>query len=131
MLRVPDLRDDSGSAIAGFVLAGGLISVLFAAVVQVGFGLYVRTVVIDAAAEGARLGARADMTLADAEARTAQLITANVSADYAANISAFVDSSSGAEVIEVTVVTPLPVIALVGPSDAITLRGHALREVTP
>ena len=53
-------RADDGSAVVEFVLVSVLVLVLLLGVVQVALALHVRSLAIDAAAEGARVAARAD-----------------------------------------------------------------------
>lgn len=122
------LRSDEGSAVAEFVIAGSFVVLLMLAVVQLTLALHVRTIAIDAASEGARLGARAGMTVDDARARTQEVLAANLSADYAEDIAVTTVERGGATLVEVRVRTPLPVIALLGPTGALEVRGHALEE---
>lgn len=122
------LRDDRGSAVAEFALAGALVTVLVLSVVQLAVGLHVRTVAIDAAAEGARLGARVGMTLDDASARTRELLATSLDAGYADDVTARVVERDGASLVEVRVEAPLPVVALLGPSGGLVVTGHALAE---
>ena len=63
------LRDETGSAVAEFVMVGALLTVLTLSVIQLGLALHIRNTVIDAAAEGARFGSLADNQLADGVAR--------------------------------------------------------------
>ena len=51
---------ERGSAVADFVMVAGLVSFLFVGLLQLGFVLHTRNTLIASAAEGARLGARAD-----------------------------------------------------------------------
>ena len=119
---------DRGSAAVDFVLVGGLVTVLFLGVLQLGLALHVRTLLIDSAAEGARLGARLDSGPGDATARTADLITAALSDRYARDVVTSVVDVDGAQMIEVRVRAPMPVIALLGPSGSLEVRAHALAE---
>ncbi|MDC7120234.1 pilus assembly protein [Cellulomonas fimi] len=119
---------DGGSAVVDFVLVGALVTVLFVAVVQLALAQHVRNTLVDCAAEGARYGALDGHDPADAVARARDLVTQSLSATYAADVSAVRTTLDGIEVVEVTVRAPLPVIGLVGPGGALTVRGHAYAE---
>jgi hypothetical protein len=120
--------DADGSAVAEFVLVAALVLALFLGIVQVAFAQHVRSLAIDAAAEGARIAARADREPADGVARTRTLLTRSLSASYAADVAARIVDSDGFAVAEVTVRAPLPVVGLLGPSGSMTVTGHALQE---
>lgn len=123
------MRDEErGSAVAEFVLVAALVLALFLGVVQVALALHVRSLVVDAAAEGARIAARADRDPADGAQRTRDLLTASLSASYARDIAVRTTTIDGLAVVEVTVRAPLPVVGILGPSGALTARGHALEE---
>ena len=126
----PDPRHDgeSGSAVAEFVMVSVLVLALFLGVVQVALALHVRALAIDAAAEGARLAARADRDLEAGAARTRELLTASLGPGYAQDVSVGGAVAGGLDVVEVTVRAPLPVVGTLGPSGVLTLRGHALDE---
>lgn len=121
-------RDDHGSAIAEFTMVGALLTVLTLAVVQLGLALHVRNTVLDAAAEGARFAALADNTRADGVARTIDLITAAIGADYASDVTASTGAWAGHPSVSVTVRTTLPVIGLLGVGGALEVSGHAALE---
>ncbi len=111
-----------------FVLVSVLVLVLFLGVVQVALAVHVRAMLIDSAAEGARVAARADRTPADGVVRTEQLIAGSLSSRYAQDVSARRTTYAGLPVVEVTVSAPLPVVGLLGPAGVITVEGHALDE---
>lgn len=111
-----------GVLVTAFVLA------LLLGVVQVTVVGHVRALAIDAAAEGARVAARADRGPADGVVRTRELLAASLTEDYARDVTAAETTLHGVPVIEVEVTTPLPVIGLIGPAGAVTVRGHALEE---
>jgi Flp pilus assembly protein TadG len=119
---------EAGSAVADFVLVSALVCVLFVAVVQVGLALYVRNTLVACAAEGARLGARADSDPAAGVARTRQLIDSSLSARFAHDVSAEVIEVDGVEVLSVRVVAPLPVIGPLGPDRGFDVVGRAFLE---
>lgn len=119
---------ERGSAVAEFVMVSALVLALFLAVVQVALAMHVRALAIDAAAEGARVAARADRDLASGASRTQELLTAALGSRYADDVSVRRTVQDGLEVVEVTVQVPLPVVGLIGPSGVLTLQGHALEE---
>ena len=110
------------------MLVGGLVVVLFVAVVQLALVLHVRTTLVDAAAEGARLAARADQAPAAGVARTAELITSATSARYARDVTAATVQRGDVLLVEVTVRAPVPVVGLVGSFGDVTVTGHAIAE---
>ncbi|MCD4849311.1 pilus assembly protein [Arthrobacter sp. AK01] len=117
--------EERGSAIVDFVLVGALLTVFFMAIVQLTLVLHINNTLIDAAASGARYGALADRTQADAQARTAQLIHAALNSDYSKDISCSEVTVDGVRALEVTVKAPLPVVGLVGPGGLLEVKGHA------
>ena len=117
-----------GSAIVDFALVGGLVTVLFAAVLQLTIVLHVRNTLVDSASEGARYGALVGHVPADGAARSRDLLTQSLSAPYAGEVSASWVIVDGLDVVEVEVVAPLPLVGLVGPAGTMTVRGHALVE---
>ncbi|HEV6953218.1 MAG TPA: TadE/TadG family type IV pilus assembly protein [Promicromonospora sp.] len=121
-------RTDDGSAVVEFVLVSVLVLVLLLGVVQVALAMHVRSIATDAAAEGARVAARADRGPADGVARTRDLLTGALTGAYARDVTAGRTALGGVPVAEVTVRTPLPVVGLLGPGGTMTVRGHALVE---
>lgn len=119
---------ETGSAVADFVLVAALVSVLFVAILQVGLALYVRNTLIACAAEGARLGARADGDPAQGVARTRQLIDSSLSDRFSHDVTAQVIEVDGVQVLSVRVVAPLPVIGPLGPDRGFDLVGRAFLE---
>jgi len=102
--------------------------VLTLSVLQLGLALHVRNTVLDAAAEGARCAALADNGPADGVARTRELITTAIGADFAADVSAGYGTFLGHPSVDIRVVTRLPLIGLVGAESALEVRGHAAIE---
>ncbi len=117
--------DECGSAVVDFVLVGSLLTLFFMAIVQLTLVLHVRNTLIDAAASGARYGALADRTPADAQARTAELIHSALNSDFSGDIVCSDVMVDGARTLEVTVKAPLPVVGLVGPRGLLEVKGHA------
>ena len=126
MPRAP--RGDAGSAIVDFALVAGLVTLVFAGVVQLTLALHVRNTLVDCAAEGARFAALADREPADGAARTRQLVELSLAPGYADEVTAVETTLGGLAVIEVTVTAPMPVAGLLGPAGTLTVTGHALSE---
>ena len=117
--------DERGSAVADFVLVGGLLTLFFLAIVQLTLVLHVRNTLIDAAASGARYGTLADRGAEDARNRTAQLIGVALNQEFATDVTTAEATYQGVRTLEVTVRAPLPVIGLIGPRAALEVKGHA------
>lgn len=121
-------RGDAGSAVVDFVLVGAFVTLVFVAVIQLAAVQHVRNTLIDCAAEGARFGALADRTPEQGAERTRELIAVSLSPRYAEDVAAGYREVMGLPTVEVTVRAPLPVIGLLGPSGALSVSGHGLRE---
>ena len=121
---------ERGSAPAEFVLVGVLLVALVLGVMQVAAVLFVRNTALDAAAEGARWAAIEGAPSAGAR-RTEQVLTVALGPAYARDVRAGVATEAGEPVAVVTVVTPLPVIGLIGPARGLEVSGHAALEPAP
>lgn len=119
---------DDGSAVAEFVMVSALLTLVFAAVLQIGLAMHVRNTVVDSAIAGARIAAAADRTEEDGAQHTALLISTAIGPDFAEDIEVTSAPSGPQTLITVTVRTPVPVVGLVGPADAWQLQGRALAE---
>jgi len=122
------LADETGTAVAEFVMVGALLTVLTLSVMQLGLALHIRNTVLDAAAEGARFAALADNELSDGVLRTRDLISTALGQQYAADVTASVGSYLGHPAATVTVRTPLPLFGLVGIENGLEVAGHAAIE---
>jgi hypothetical protein len=116
---------ERGSAVVDFVLVGALLTIFFLAIIQLTLILHVRNTLIDAAASGARYGTLADRNAADARDRTGELIGIALNPDFGTDVSTTEVTFQGIRALEVTVRAPLPVIGLIGPRDALEVKGHA------
>jgi hypothetical protein len=121
-------HDDRGSAVVDFALVGGLLTLLFAAVLQLGVAIYVHNMLVSCAGEGARYGARADRGPADAVPQTRELIRRSLSPAYARDVSASEEVEGGVRSVVVRVRAPLPLFGLLGPSRTLEVSGHAFAE---
>ena len=122
---------DRGSSTVEFSLVSVLVLFLFLLVMQVGFVLHTRNVLVAAAQEGARYGANADRGPADAERRALEVVRDALSPRIAARMDrprASVVEVDGAAVMEVTLAGPLPLVFLPAGPMRLSVQGHALEE---
>jgi len=122
------LREDTGSAVAEFVMVGALLTVLTLSVIQLGLALHIRNTVIDAASEGARFAALADSSLGEGVARSRDLISTALGTGYATDVTATFGRYRGHQSVIVTVHTVLPLIGLFGVDGGLEVSGHAAVE---
>lgn len=118
-------RFEEGTAVVDFALIGGLLTVLFIAIVQLALVLHVRNTLVDAASSGARFGTLADRTAGEAEERTASLISRSLGERFGEEITVGQSDVGGVQTLEVVVRAPLPVIGLLGPAGVLEVRGRA------
>ena len=113
-----------------FTLVSVLVVGLFLGVLQLGFVLHTRNVLVASAQEGARFGANADRGPADACERTRAVIATALSDAVAGRMSydAQEVAREGVLTMEVTVSGPLPLVFLPAGPLSLTVRGHALEE---
>ena len=109
-------RAEGGNALAGFAMTAPGVILVFFALMSLAFTLHVRTIAIDAAAEGARVAAQTG-SLGAGQARTAELLTTSLGSEYASDVRAqWSTQVQGAA--EITIACPVPVLglAVAGPS---------------
>jgi len=128
MLRWADAGEDRGSSPVDFVLVGALLTALTLAVLQLGFAVYVRNVVHDAAVEGAHYAALADTTLDDGAERTRLAISRAVGEAFTGDIVVSQSERLGHPTAVVTVRTTLPIIGLIGVPYALEVDADAPME---
>ena len=122
---------DRGNSTVEFTLVSALVLFLFLLVLQVGFLLHARTVLVAAAQEGARYGANADRGPADAERRAYEVVSDALSPTVAARMDpprAALVELDGALVMEVTLAGPAPLVLLPAGPVRLRVQGHALEE---
>ncbi len=110
------------------MLIGALTTMLFAGVLQLVLVLHVRATLVDCAAEGARYGALADSSPEAGAERARELIASALAPTFADDVRAEATVVDDLPVVRVEVTAPLPLAGLLGPSGAMTVDGHALRE---
>ena len=133
MTRGPALsrRSDRGASTVEFALVSVLVVFLFLLVLQLGYLLHTRNVLVAAAQEGARYGANADRGPADAEQRALEVVRDALSPAVAASLErprAQVVEVDGAVVMEVTLTGPAPLVLLPAGPVRLRVQGHALEE---
>lgn len=121
-------RDEHGAAVPEFVLVSVLLLLVFSVVLQLGLALWTRNTLIAAAQEGARMAARADATPAMGQARTQQVIRAQLADRYADDVTVGRESADGVQTVSVRVRAPLPVLGPFGPDRALDVTGRAFAE---
>jgi Flp pilus assembly protein TadG len=119
---------DDGSAVVELVLVLPLLLVLFLGVLQVGFAVHVRNTLATSAAEGARHGAAAGRTDADAARRTREVAGSALAASLIGDVTVEGGSVDGAPVVVVRVRGRLPMLGVWGPAGRIDVRARALRD---
>lgn len=122
---------DDGSAAVDFALVGGLLTIVFMSIVQLGLLLHVRSTLIDCTAEAARAGALAGHSPSDGQSRLRELLTAELGPGYASQVRVTGTERTtvgDVEVVTLTVSAPAPVVGLAGPSRGLAVTAHAVTE---
>jgi Flp pilus assembly protein TadG len=120
-------RGDDGSAVVEFVVVVPLLVLLLLAVVQVGLALHVRSTLVSAAAEGARVAAVAGGDRAVAERRTREALASTLADGVVESVSARRRTVGGVAAIELEIRARLPLVGLLGPTSLV-VQGHAVAE---
>lgn len=120
-------RDDRGSAIVDFVLVAPILVAVALAVLQVILTMHVRTVLVSAAAEGARAAALADADPRAGERRARMIIDESLASSVVERITVRATVSGGTDVMAVDIDAHLPLLGLLGPT-ALHVQGHSLQE---
>lgn len=116
---------ERGSAAVEFVLVGVLLTALTLGVLQLGFAVYVRNVVHDAAVEGAYHAALADTAFDEGAARTGRIIVRAVGEGYGHDVRASPATVAGIDVVRVTVTATLPLAGLLGAPRGLEVSAYA------
>lgn len=117
-----------GSAPVEFVLVGALLTMLTLGVLQLGFAIYVRNVVHDAAVEGAFHAALADTSLEQGADRTKEVIARALGHGFAEAVSVRGTSELGHPTVSVTVTATLPLVGMFGIPAGLEVSAHAPAE---
>ena len=126
----PGARADAGNSTVEVTLVSVLLVSLFLLVMQVGFVLHTRNVLVASAQEGARYGANADRGPADAQQRTREVVATALSPAVADRMDygAVEVVRDGVVTMEVQVRGPLPLVFLPAGPMRLSVVGHALEE---
>ncbi len=127
MSRWGDERE-RGSAVAEFVLVSGLVMLMFASILQLGYALHVHNTATAHVIEGAREGARLGNTTDQGVARARGLLATTLPGKYGTSVSARRTSAGGVEVVEVSADLPVPLLGPLGPPGMMTVTGQAFAE---
>ena len=119
---------ESGAAVAEFALVSAVVTLMFAAVLQLGYALHVHNTATAHVIEGARTGARAGNSTHQGALRAQELLASSLSGRYAASVSARRTTSGGVEVVEVQADLPVPLVGPLGPGTSMTVTGQAFAE---
>lgn len=109
-------------------MLAGLVSVVVLAAIQLAFALHLHNTATAHVIEGARHGARADLTPADGAARASELLVSSLPGTGGISVTAARTSVGGMAVVEVTASLALPVFGPFGPADGMTVSGQAYAE---
>ncbi len=124
-------RRESGAAVVDFVLVMLVVIPLVLGIMQVALVMHVRNVTTAAAAEGARTQAVLDAAPGAGEERTRTQVESSIGDRFVRSISVSAATVAGAPGVEVTVVSEVPALGLLGPGMTVEVTGHAVNEVAP
>jgi hypothetical protein len=124
-------RPEVGSAVTGFVLVTLAVLPLVMAVLQLAIVWDIENTLTDAASEGARYAAGYQRTAAAGAVRTREAIDESLDDSLISAISSRDTTVDGQPGVEVRVAARVPMLGLWGPSIAVHVTGHAIREVLP
>lgn len=119
---------ERGSAVVSHVLVQVLVVAVVLTLLQLAFALHVRNTAIAAAGDGARRGALAGGTPAEAVARTRVLLDRTLPGTRVRSVAA---TQSPPGVLRVDAEVDLPVVGPFGLPGALHVRGRALVEEAP
>ena len=105
-----------------------MLTALTLAVLQLGFLVYVRNIVHDAAVEGAQVAALADAREGDGVARMREAVARTVGEGFVEDVSVTETSSLGVPTVEMRVRAVLPLIGLIGIPAGLEVTGRAPKE---
>lgn len=118
MRRAPADRSERGNAVAEFALVAPMLILMVLGLLSLALTMHVRSVITDAAAEGARLGAHSGSP-EQAQARTAELVGATLGAEYATAVQASRVATPAGPAISVSVRAPIPLLGLTVPGPRV------------
>lgn len=122
-----DLRRDAerGSAPAEFILVGVMLTALTLGVLQLGFAVYARGVVQDAAVEAAFHAALADTSNVEAEHRARDVVERALGSDIVGWAMFSRSRVDGVDMVRVDLSARLPLVGLLGVPSGTVVTAHA------
>ena len=109
------------------MLVAPLVLVIALAVVQLALAMHIRTTLVAAAAQGARVAAAADRGPRDGVAKTREVLADNLAGGVVDSVTARTERRDGIVVVAVQIHGRLPLFGLLGP-DTLDVTGHAVEE---
>lgn len=108
-----------------------LVIPLVLGIMQVALVMHVRNVTTAAAAEGARTQAALDAAPGAGEERTRSQIDMSIGDRFVRSVTVSPTVVAGSPGVEVTVVSEVPALGLLGPGMTVEVTGHAVSELAP
>lgn len=124
-------REQRGSAVADFVLVSVVLVPILFGVLQLALIWHVKSTLTAAASDGAHLAASYQRTDRQGAQRTRTLIDEALGTHIDDTVTAHDSMVDGQPGVEVVVHARVPVLAFWGPTVAVEVHGHAIREVLP
>ena len=117
-----------GSAVVDFILVSIPMLLIAISTIGITFTSYSRTVLMDAAIEGARFGSLADQDLASGMSRSRELVVAALGARFPVRIQGREYLAGSLKSIEISIETLLPGIGFVPGGDSLSVQAGATVE---
>lgn len=106
---------EKGSAVAEFVFVSTLLLLLCGALFQLAFALHLRNTIIDAAGEGARLGALNNSSVQAGINHTQYLLERSIPGKYSTSVTGSLTELNDLEILQIEVTSTLPLLGVLGP----------------
>ncbi|MBX3312658.1 MAG: pilus assembly protein [Microbacteriaceae bacterium] len=123
------LGNQHGSAAVEFIGASVLVLLMMLMVFQVSMFMYVRTVSIDALAQGAQVAARYDSNIAEGLAVAENILVNNFGENFKGKIRGKVVETGQERNVVLTAMVPMPILGFVGIPEAIEISAEAPIEM--
>lgn len=120
-------RRDDGSAVVGFTLTAPLVMAVAVGIIQLALTMHVRTVLVSAAADGARAQARAGFLSGVGVERARALAERSLAAGLVEDVTARRERVAGIVLSRVEIRARLPWLGLLLPVQ-MSVEGHAVEE---
>lgn len=120
-------QEERGSAVVEFTLVMPLVLIVMLGVLQLALAMHIRSTLISAAAEGARIAAMMGTDLAAGVERTEEILMNNMAGAAVTDVTAQRATRDGFHIITVDVTADLPLIGFFGPTR-MQFTGTAMDE---